>query len=139
MSHNFSFVRSDASGTEVLASQTITTAFSGATQSGSTDCRDFANVTHWVYCTAKSTATRIDVQVSWSEDNSTFDPEKTESVLGGTVTATDAVFAFDISGKAATFVLGLPLPTHGRRYAQVAIRADQGTPTCSVEAQRGAG
>lgn len=138
MSHNMNFVRSDASGTEVIASTAITTAFSGTIQVGSTDCRDFENVTHWVECTAKSTATRIDVQVSFSEDDVEFDPQKTESVSGANITATDAVFQFDIQSRTAPFVLGLSLPTHGRRHAQVAIRADQGTPTCSVKAQRGA-
>lgn len=131
-------VRSDASGTEVLASGTITTAYSGGTQTGSTDCRDFSNVTWWLECTAKSSATRLDIQIQWSEDDTNFDEQGSEAISAGTATVSDYEAQFDISGDTATFVKHISLPTYGRRYAKFRVKADGGTPTVSAKVQRGA-
>lgn len=131
-------VRSDASGTEVLASGAISSAYSGGTQTGSTDCRDFSNATWWISCTNKSSATRLDVSIQWSEDDSNFDEQGSEAVSSGTATVSDYEAQFDITGDSATFVKHLSLPTYGRRYAKFRIKADTGTPTVSAKVQRGA-
>ena len=131
-------VRSDASGTEVLASGTITTAFTGGSQTGSSDLRDFSNATWWVTCTVKSSAARLDISIQWSEDDTNFDEQGTEVISSGTSTVSDYEAQFDISGDTATFAKHISLPTYGRRYAKFRVKADAGTPTVSAKIVRGA-
>lgn len=134
--------KSDAAGTDIIGTSgvpvAITTTYTGVgVQVGSTDFLYYTTGIWYVYVTAKSTATRIDMRVQWAEDNVYFDAQGTEDITGGTVTVDSAEFQFDITGDAATFVKHLPLPCDGRRYAKFSVKSDAGTPSVYVRVVRG--
>lgn len=134
---------SDTAGTDIIGTSgvpvAISNTYAGAgIQAGSTDCLTYNNVVWYVYVTAKSTATRIDMRVQWSEDNVYFDEQATESIASGTVTVDDGEWQYDISTDVVTFMKHLPLPTYGRRYAKFSVKSDAGTPSVYVRVVRSA-